>query len=126
MPLRAPLEKPIASLNWMLLFSGVLFWVGLSSFPIYIVDEARNAQAAWEMYAGGEWIVPTFNGGVRTDKPPLHYYGVMVGYLIFGKTAFAARFVDQLPAGKDLQPVFRQKNLFEYPTTIIYRYHADE
>lgn len=91
MPLRSPLEKPIASLNWMLPFSGVLFLVGLSAFPIYIVDEARNAQAAWEMYAGGEWIVPTFNNGVRTDKPPLHYYGMMTGYLIFGKTALAAR-----------------------------------
>ncbi|MEL7162873.1 MAG: glycosyltransferase family 39 protein, partial [Bacteroidota bacterium] len=62
-----------------------------TAFPIYIVDEARNAQAAWEMYQNGDWIVPTFNGGLRSDKPPLHYYGMWLGYLFLGKTALAAR-----------------------------------
>jgi 4-amino-4-deoxy-L-arabinose transferase-like glycosyltransferase len=35
-----------------------------------------------EMYERGDWIVPTFNGGLRTLKPPLHYY-FMFGVLRF-------------------------------------------
>lgn len=39
-----------------------------------------------------EWIVPTFNGALRTDKPPLHYFFMIVAYNIFGSNEFAARF----------------------------------
>jgi len=39
-----------------------------------------------------EWIVPTFNGELRTDKPPLHYFFMIIAYKIFGVNEFAARF----------------------------------
>ncbi len=45
-----------------------------------------------EMLKNGEWIIPTFNNQLRTDKPPLHYYCMMVSYALFGVTPFAARF----------------------------------
>lgn len=61
-------------------------------YPIYILDEARNSEAAREMLASGDYIVPYFNGQLRTDKPPLHYYFMIVGYKLFGVTAFGARF----------------------------------
>lgn len=38
------------------------------------------------------WIVPTFNGELRTDKPPLHYFFMIAAYKIFGVNEFAARF----------------------------------
>ena len=38
------------------------------------------------------WIIPTFNGELRTDKPPLHYFFMIVSYKIFGVNEFAARF----------------------------------
>jgi 4-amino-4-deoxy-L-arabinose transferase-like glycosyltransferase len=59
---------------------------------MYILDEARNAQAAREMMNNHEWIVPTFNGELRPHKPPLHYYFMQIAYRIFGSTAFGARF----------------------------------
>jgi 4-amino-4-deoxy-L-arabinose transferase-like glycosyltransferase len=34
-------------------------------------DEPRFAQAAVEMRASGQWLVPTFNGQLRADKPIL-------------------------------------------------------
>ena len=37
-------------------------------------------------------VVPTFNGELRTDKPPLHYFFMIVSYKVFGETEFAARF----------------------------------
>ncbi len=64
----------------------------LGATPIYILDEAKNAECAREMMQQHNYIVPTFNGELRTDKPPLHYFFMMAAYSIFGTTAFAARF----------------------------------
>ncbi|MDF0717590.1 glycosyltransferase family 39 protein [Muricauda sp. 334s03] len=61
-------------------------------YPIYILDEARNSEAAREMLASGNYIVPFFNGQLRTDKPPLHYFFMILGYKLFGVNAFGARF----------------------------------
>ena len=44
------------------------------------------------MYERGDWIVPTFNGKLRTLKPPLHYYFMFGGFEIFGITEWGARF----------------------------------
>lgn len=61
-------------------------------FPIYILDEAKNAEAAREMFGNGNRIIPFFNGELRTDKPPLHYFFMMLGYKLFGINPFGARF----------------------------------
>jgi len=61
-------------------------------FSIYILDEAKNASCAREMLDSHNWLVPTFNYDLRTDKPPLHYFFMMLSYSIFGVNAFAARF----------------------------------
>lgn len=44
-----------------------------------------------EMYQRADWIVPTFNGELRTDKPPLHYFFMKGAFKLFGVNAFAAR-----------------------------------
>lgn len=67
----------------------LLFRLGAS--PIYILDEAKNAQCAREMLQRNDWVVPTFNGELRTDKPVLHYYFMMMAYKIFGVNEFSAR-----------------------------------
>lgn len=64
----------------------------MAATPIYILDEAKNAQCAREMLQRGDWIVPTFNHELRTDKPPLHYFFMMLAYKVFGVNEFAARF----------------------------------
>jgi len=68
----------------------LLFRLGAS--PIYILDEAKNAQCAREMLQRNDWIIPTFNGELRTDKPVLHYYFMMIAYKVFGVNEFSARF----------------------------------
>ncbi|HLF46553.1 MAG TPA: glycosyltransferase family 39 protein [Chitinophagaceae bacterium] len=72
--------------------SVLLLFPGLGNTPLWIYDEVRNAECAREMFERGDWIVPTFNGGLRTLKPPLHYYFMFGGFEIFGVTEWGARF----------------------------------
>ncbi|MCS6975826.1 MAG: glycosyltransferase family 39 protein [Gemmatales bacterium] len=69
-----------------------LFLPGLGSCPLWDVDEAHNAECAREMYDSGNWVVPTFNFVLRTDKPALLYWVMMSWYGLLGVTEFAARF----------------------------------
>ena len=70
----------------------ILLFQGLGSPSIYILDEARNAQCAKEMEQNGTFIIPTFNGKLRTDKPPLHYFFMIAAYKMMGVSSFSARF----------------------------------
>lgn len=80
----------------ILLLSLIVYFCNLGGTSIYILDEAKNAGCAMEMLQRGDVVVPTFNGKLRTDKPPLHYYFMMASYKIFGVTPFAARFFSGL------------------------------
>ncbi len=51
-----------------------LLLLNLDKPMIYILDEAKNAECAREMLVSGNYVVPYFNGQLRTDKPPLHYF----------------------------------------------------
>lgn len=77
---------------WLLTATSAILLIRLGATPIYILDEAKNAQCANEMMQHHNWIVPTFNSELRTDKPPLHYFFMILAYKIFGVNGFAARF----------------------------------
>jgi 4-amino-4-deoxy-L-arabinose transferase-like glycosyltransferase len=79
-------------LIFLLLLGAFLYFANLGGPSIYILDEAKNAGCAREMMDRGDLVVPTFNGELRTDKPPLHYYFMMMSYNVFGVSAWGARF----------------------------------
>src|SRR5690625_7363242 len=68
----------------------ILCFINLGGHPIYILVEAKNAEAASEMFVNNDWLVPTFNGELRTDKPPLHYWFMMISSKFFVVRAFSA------------------------------------
>ncbi|WP_163713383.1 ArnT family glycosyltransferase [Mangrovibacterium lignilyticum] len=76
---------------FVLLLSGLLFFSFLGGTSVFQVAEARNAECAREMMESSEWVVPTFNGELRTDKPALEYYGMMAGYWLLGVNEAGAR-----------------------------------
>ncbi|MDH4297505.1 MAG: glycosyltransferase family 39 protein [Cyclobacteriaceae bacterium] len=75
----------------ILVLSAVVYSANTWKTSVYVLDEARNAGCAMEMYQRNDWVVPTFNGELRTDKPPLHYYLMQLSYRVFGINAFSAR-----------------------------------
>ena len=77
---------------YLFIIAAILLFAGLGSSPIYILDEARNAQCAREMMENNDWLLPTFNAELRAHKPPMHYYFIRFGYSIFGTNEFGARF----------------------------------
>ncbi|WP_456400988.1 phospholipid carrier-dependent glycosyltransferase [Persephonella sp.] len=77
---------------FVFLSSFLIFSANLGGLTIYSLDEAKNAECAREMLERGDLIVPTFNYELRTDKPPMHYYFMMLSYKLFGVNEFASRF----------------------------------
>ncbi len=75
----------------LLVLSTAVYSANIWNTSVYVLDEAKNAGCAMEMYQRNDWIVPTFNQQLRTDKPPLHYYHMMGAFRVFGVNPFAAR-----------------------------------
>jgi 4-amino-4-deoxy-L-arabinose transferase-like glycosyltransferase len=48
------------------------------------------------MWESGNWIVPTFNGELRTDKPALHYWFMSISFSTFGLGAWQGRLFSAL------------------------------
>lgn len=55
-------------------------------------DEPRFARATVEMIESGDWLVPTFDGELRADKPVLSYWLMAQPMRVLGANAWTARF----------------------------------
>jgi 4-amino-4-deoxy-L-arabinose transferase-like glycosyltransferase len=62
----------------LLLLCGALFFPGLGARDFWAPVEPRYAEIARVMFAKGEWIVPTVNGDLYTDKPILYFWLVQI------------------------------------------------
>ncbi|OQP40784.1 hypothetical protein A4H97_14300 [Niastella yeongjuensis] len=76
----------------ILLLAVVLLFIRLGAVTVFQVAEARNSEAPVEMLVKHDYIVPYYNGVLRTDKPPLHYYAMLLAYKIGGISPTSARF----------------------------------
>jgi 4-amino-4-deoxy-L-arabinose transferase-like glycosyltransferase len=70
----------------------IVFFINLGATRLWDQDEAYFARTAVEMHQRHEWVVPYFNGEVFAHKPPLMFWMMRVGFLLFGVNEFAARF----------------------------------
>jgi len=55
-------------------------------------DEPRYARATVEMVESGNYLLPTFNGQIWFDKPPLLYWLMSLPIRLLGPTELACRF----------------------------------
>ncbi len=61
-----------------------IFFLGLSAYGLFDVDETRYAASAMEMIRSGNYLIPTFNGVPRLNKPILFYWLLVSGVKLFG------------------------------------------
>ncbi len=76
-----------------------IYLVGNHATSLWDRDEPRFAEAAREMVATGDYVVPHFHGVVRYDKPPLIYWLMAAAYRATGPTPFGARLPSALAGG---------------------------
>lgn len=82
----------------LLLVACAVFFTELGSARLWDRDEPRNSEASREMLARGDFVVPTFNGELRSHKPILIYWSQMACYAAFGESEFTARLPSVLAA----------------------------
>jgi 4-amino-4-deoxy-L-arabinose transferase-like glycosyltransferase len=79
-----------------IIFDWRLFWL-LLLLPVAIflpalpIDETRYLAVAWEMRLHGDFLVPHLNGAPYSDKPPLLFWLINLGWLFVGMNAWAVR-----------------------------------
>ena len=85
--------KPVAACLglWLLLISASLF--ARTAWP---VDETRLLSVAWEMWTRHEIILPTLNGNLYTQQPPLMPWLIQAGWFFFGVNEWWPRLLPAL------------------------------
>ncbi|MFG0247260.1 MAG: ArnT family glycosyltransferase [Phycisphaeraceae bacterium JB051] len=85
------LTKPHTMVLFVLLMLG-LYWFTIFQSSLFDRDETRFSSATLEMLASGDYIVPTFNGDLRPDKPILIYWLMSIGVTLLGPCEAGVRF----------------------------------
>src|SRR5215471_18731279 len=60
----------------LIALTAALFLLNLAGRDLWEPNEPIAAQVAWEMAQRGDWLIPTVNGEIYPDKPPLLYRGI--------------------------------------------------
>ena len=109
------------------------FFAALDHSPVWDTTEAFYAQIPREMVESGDWLVPTFNGIPRLDKPPLSHWVVAGFYKLFGINPLWERLVMALAATGSLATLYLiGRRLFASPVVLLgvgilattFRFHA--
>ncbi len=64
--------------------------------PLMPIDETRYVTVAWEMHLADHWLVPLLNGEPYHHKPPLLFWLIRLGWMVFGVSETWARLVAPL------------------------------
>ncbi|WP_459555492.1 ArnT family glycosyltransferase [Lacunimicrobium album] len=105
---------------WIGLFAGLLIFFNLGTAKLFDEDEPKNAECGREMFERGDWIVPTFNYELRTDKPIMIYWLMLCSFNVFGVSEFAARLPSALMALGTMCSIYViARHLFDRTTGLV-------
>jgi 4-amino-4-deoxy-L-arabinose transferase-like glycosyltransferase len=71
--------------------AAIVLLPNLGGPPLWDDDEPRNAACSLAMHASGDWVVPTFNGRLRVEKPALVNWLQLAGFAVAGVNETGAR-----------------------------------
>ncbi len=94
--LRASLKGVLAGWGFTLAAWALVAGLSLLLRPLMPIDETRYAAVAWEMWNRGDLLVPHLNGLPYSNKPPLLFWLVQLGWMTFGVTDWWPRLVPVL------------------------------
>src|SRR5664279_3796216 len=85
-------QRLLPSLAILTILWIAIFGPGLFTPPLYDDADAAHAEAGREIILRHDWVTLHENGIRYLEKAPLPYWGMALGYKLFGVNAFAARF----------------------------------
>ena len=74
----------------------LILFVALATRPLLPIQETRALAVAWEMWSTKQFLVPHLNGVPYSDKPPLLFWLIHIGWFTFGVNEWWARLVAPL------------------------------
>jgi 4-amino-4-deoxy-L-arabinose transferase-like glycosyltransferase len=78
--------------NWIVAaVAAMVLLPNLGAAPLWDDDEPLNAACSLAMRARGDWVVPTFNGRLRVEKPALVNWLHLAGFAVAGVNEHGAR-----------------------------------
>ncbi len=89
--LNLPGKTLAGPLGLVILLGLALNLSGAWLLPLIDRDEPRFAEASREMRQDHDYVVPSFNGAPRYDKPPIIYWAQVLAFRWLGETPLAAR-----------------------------------
>jgi len=87
--------KFLSGWSWLILW-GVAVALALTLRPVLAIDETRYLSVAWEMWLRHDWLVPYLNGRPYPEKPPLLFWGMLLGWRLFGVNQWWPRLLPPL------------------------------
>ncbi len=104
---------------FLAIFLAPLF-VALGDSSVWDANEAFYVQTPREMIDSGDWLVPSFNGRPRLNKPPLAYWIVAALYEMFGVSILWERLAMALLAAGSILAVLKMgRRLFNPDTALL-------
>ncbi len=94
-----PMELKTRYAFLLLSFFLISYILPLGARDLLVPDETRYAEIPREMIAGGDWVVPHFDGLRYFEKPPLGYWVHAASILLFGENNFAVRLPSAMGVG---------------------------
>ncbi len=82
----------------LLAMGALLFLVNLGAATLWDMDEGKNYTCTREMMAARNYVIPSFDGELRSDKPALIYWLQALATHLFGVHEFSARLPSALAA----------------------------
>jgi len=83
-PLSRPLTLRLTATMVLVAAWALLVGVSQALRPILPIDETRYVSVAWEMWVRGDFLVPHLNGVPYSEKPPLLFWLMNLGWWAFG------------------------------------------
>jgi 4-amino-4-deoxy-L-arabinose transferase-like glycosyltransferase len=84
----------------------VLMWVGLGKNYLFDWDEGIYAQIGSEMHESGNILIPTWNGELWLEKPPVIAWVTSIGITLVGQNELGARLLMPIFAGLTLYAIY--------------------
>ena len=84
-------RSPLIAILIIVISAAAALLPGLGTAPLWDEDEPKNAACTLAMLDSEDWIVPTYNGTLRVEKPPLVNWVQIVGVSLFGRNEFGVR-----------------------------------